>query len=412
MKRLKGVFCVFFLLLGADQALGFSVWPFYVRKELEDGSVQIRILPPFGLYERTKESLRYGILPFFLKEESLQKDSHNLYALYPLLRVSSSKREFSLSSLLVLNYLHKKDPDIHKRFIAFPVYFYEREPTYGPRWMLFPFWGSIKEFMGQDEISVRFFPSYLRVTNDGTSKTFRPFPFFATLSGNGAKGWDLFPFYGKEEDPGRRTESFVMWPFHTRRTDIREDGVWSAKVNFPVWAHLVNPQFETRMYGLYNKTVSKAQGFESKGFPWPFMMSSFDKETGARRTLRLFPFFQRQEYENYKAEFLLWPLWRFHGVKKGEHLYLRDDSVFFLYRNERKISLNGQEKEVEFHGLMPFFHVRDTKKGRNMRAFSLLEQVFPYNEAIEKTWAPLWSLLEIDEWGVSIFYDLIHFGGR
>jgi hypothetical protein len=225
-------------------------------------------------------------------------------------------------------------------------------------------------------------------------------------------GGDIFTFYGKEDHPRNRTEPFVLWPFDIRRTDIREDGVWVSKINFPVWAHLVNPKFETRMYGLYSKTVSKDDGFESKGFPWPLMVISHDKNTGTRRTIRLFPFFQRQEYDNYKAEFLLWPLWRFHGVQKGEHLYLRDDSVFFLYRNERKISLKGQEKEVDFHGLMPFFHLRDTSTGRKFRVFSLIEQVFPYNEAIEKNWAPLWSLFEINEWGVSVFYDLIHFGGR
>lgn len=412
MKRFKGFFFLCCLLLGADQALSVSLWPFYVKKELKDGSVQIRILPPFGFYERTEDSVRYGLLPLFMKERSLKKDGQDFYALYPLLRVHSSKREFSLSSLLVLNYLHKREPDTHKRFVVFPVYFYEREPTYGPRWMIFPFWGKIRGFMGQDEIFVRMFPSYLKITNDGVSKTFRPFPFFATLSGNGAKGWDAFPFYGKEEDPGKRTESFILWPFHIRRTEVHEDGLWTSKVNFPVWAHLRNPQFETRMYGLYNKTVSEAEGFESRGFPWPFMISSHDKKTGARRTLRLFPFFQRQEYDNYKAEFLLWPLWRFHGVTKGEHLYLRDDSVFFIYRNERKISLNGQEKEVDFHGLMPFFHTRTSDEGRRFRVFSLLEQVFPYNEAIEKTWAPLWSLFEKNEWGISLFYDLIHFGGR
>jgi len=274
----------------------------------------------------------------------LKKDEKTLYALYPLLQVRSSERETSISSLLVLSYVHQREPDGEKHFRIFPLYFYERDQTYGSRWMFFPFWGTINRFMGQDEIFVKFFPAYLRVTNKGVSKTFRPFPFFASLSGEGAKGWDLFPFYGSEEDPGKRTESFVLWPFHVRRTDIREDGPWISKVNFPVWAHLSNPQFETQMYGLYNKTVSKADNYESKGFPWPFMVNSHDTKTGARRTLRLFPFFQRQEYDNYKAEFLLWPLWRFHGVSKGEHLYLRDDSVFFLYRNERKISLDNQKK--------------------------------------------------------------------
>jgi hypothetical protein len=412
MIRLVGLFAVWLFFLDVGHAFGLSLWPFYVRKELENGSVQVRILPPFGLYERTKDAVRYGILPFFLKERSLKKDEKTLYALYPLLQVRSSERETSISSLLVLSYVHKREPDVEKRFRIFPLYFYERDQTYGTRWMFFPFWGTVNRFMGHDEIFVRFFPAYLRVTNRGVSKTFRPFPFFASLSGEGAKGWDLFPFYGSEEDPGKRTESFVLWPFHVRRTDIREDGPWISKVNFPVWAHLSNPQFETQMYGLYNKTVSKADNYESKGFPWPFMVNSHDTKTGARRTLRLFPFFQRQEYDNYKAEFLLWPLWRFHGVSKGEHLYLRDDSVFFLYRNERKISLDNQRREVEFHGLMPLVHVRDASFGRKIRVFSLLEQVFPYNEGIEKTWAPLWGVFERNEWGISVLYDFIHFGGR
>jgi len=143
--------------LDVSHAFGLSLWPFYVRKELENGSVQVRILPPFGLYERTKDAVRYGILPFFLKERSLKKDEKTLYALYPLLQVRSSERETSISSLLVLSYVHQREPDGEKRFRIFPLYFYERDQTYGTRWMFFPFGGLSIASWGRTKYSSGFF---------------------------------------------------------------------------------------------------------------------------------------------------------------------------------------------------------------------------------------------------------------
>jgi len=273
----------------------------------------------------------------------------------------------------------------------------------------FPFWGTLKDFFGQSEIHVRLFPLYLKVTNHNASKTWKPFPFYATLNGNSAKGKDFFPFYGYEKDGERRKELFLMWPFHVRRFDKKEEGRWIYKLNMPIWGHLMNPKYETKIYGLYHKTLSHEGNFVSKGFLWPFVASSHDLESSKQRTLRVFPLFQTQNIDNYKAEFFLWPLWRFRGVEGGNYLYLRDDSIFFIYRYERTITLKNKERKTRFFGFMPFFHVKDYEEtAMKFRIFSLFEQIFPYNETIELIWSPFWAVFEKDRWGYSIFYDFIH----
>ncbi len=401
----------------AERAHGFElrVWPLGEIARSE-GATHTRLLGPFLEWRREGERRALAIRPLltYATDSKLGESSGSF--LYPLTSWSSAADEFSLRFLGVGSYVWRREPPVdrpYRRELTIVPFVFFRSGDAGTSFSLLPFYGNVEHLLGYERVRMVLFPLYLRLEEPRWRKTWLPFPFFSKVGGAAGEGTRLWPIYGHTRLGTDYEATYVAWPLYVRAAAHpgRADQM-TSRISWPLFSTIDSPQLESRSYGflplvflpLYTHTIDRTTNSEITGFPWPAWMHQDDLTTGARRSTRYTPIYERRETENLVSTFYGWPFYRHREGRGDDAGYERTDVLFVLYRDQ----VEGEAAtRLHSRALLPLWISRDGVDSGDAQALTLLDGVFPKNETLRESWAPLYRLYGTERHGDETRHDVL-----
>jgi hypothetical protein len=376
MKRafLKGVIFLSAVVL-CGTAAASSLFPFYDNVQTEQGSF-------------------FAVRPFYshtVVEEGQIRDY-----LWPIYSRKEFKDEQS-SRALIFWYTHKfdaKDASPRQRNWLLPVYFQGRDVNGKSYFALFPLGGTIKEFLGRDEIMFVLFSVYgkSRINDVKTTSVF--WPIYSHTRGEGIQRDRVFPIYGKSILEGRYDKRFMLWPFWTSAEYFYPGDSGKSWILFPVCgrAKLENESTWWVIPPFFRFTEGAKQN--RLYCPWPFIQKvesdKFDK-------FYIWPLWGEKQFAdglNHRT-FVLWPIFWSEKSEESNLVKIRRMALpfFFLDRSFRREEGVSEKERVEVANYWKIWPLMSWQREGDVSRFRMLE-LWPVKGSapIERNWAPLWTL--------------------
>ena len=393
MKRtfLKGfIFLTAAVLYGT--AAASSLFPFYDNLATEQGSF-------------------FAVRPFY--SHTVVKDGQIRDCFWPLYSRKDFKDEQS-SRALIFWFTHKfdaKDASPRDRNWLLPVYFQGRDVNGKGYFALFPLGGTIKEFLGRDEIMFVLFPVYgqSRINDVKTTSVF--WPIYSHTRGEGIQRDRVFPIYGKSVLEGKYDKRFVLWPFWTSAEYFYPGNAGKSWILFPVCGRSKLEQEKTLWVIPPFFRFTKGEKQDRLFCPWPFIQKTDSKP---HSKFYIWPLWGEDRYAAGPTQrtFLLWPLlW---SEKTGSDSLLRTHRMAlpFFYQDysvqcEKGVS---PEKRTTVSNYWKIWPLMSWQREGDVSRFRMLELWPLKNSApVERNWAPLWTLYKRTDMEGIIRKDILWF---
>lgn len=340
--------------------------------------------------------------PFYSSVDDPAHDRTASDYLWPLATKRSLRNQSNWRALIFFGFNH--DTEVKKpryRLWLIPFYFQGRDAKGLNYRAVFPLGGSLHEFIGRDEINFVLFPirSTSKLNDLRTSNWL--WPIISETKGDETYRRRVFPFYGYSRRDGQYEKKFVMWPIWNQSRYYYTNSSGFGYILFPLVGHMKLTDQETwwAIPPLFRFTHGKQ---EDKIYcPWPFFQYAKSHNTNAPgaaliqraeykgyEKLYIWPLWGHKRIGNLDQTFYLWPLiWR-QQVERTDYTQRRFLVVpFFIAQSEQKES---GEISKRYNKFWPLYSYR--RQGDESR-FRMLE-LWPFAEAaaVERNWAPLWTL--------------------
>lgn len=387
-------FYVWFALLGllapaaanANRSDPFDAGFLASRYTDPQGDQRLKVAGPFFEMAQSTQGWRLvAVRPFYSKVEDPEHDRARQDYLWPLGSSRKIGKEEQARYLVFFSFKHgEKKPDRRYRFWLLPFYFQGRDAHGETYHAVFPFGGTIKEFIGRDEISFVLFP--LRSTsklNDLETSNWL-WPLISKTTGDGVERERVFPFYGHSHREDAYDKRFVLWPFWTDVEYFYKGSAGKGFILFPVTGHMKLENQETWWVLPPFFRYTKGDHATRLMAPWPFIQ----RETGPVDKFYLWPLWGHKRVGSLDRHFFLWPLIWDETVTRGEERQDRFMLVPFYFHSTQGVT--NQPPRQRNLKLWPLFSYR--RDGNDSR-FQTLE-LWPLGDygAVERNWAPLWTI--------------------
>jgi len=373
MKRafLYGFICL--TLCGA--AAASSLFPFYDNIRTEQGS--FFAVRPFYSHTVVEEGqIRDYFWPLYSRKEF--KDEQN-------------------SRALIFWFTHTfdaKDASPRDRSWLLPVYFQGRDVNGKGYFALFPLGGTIKEFLGRDEILFVLFPVYGQSRINDVKTTSVLWPIYSHTRGTGIQRDRVFPIYGRSVLDGKYEKQFVLWPFWTSAEYFYPGNSGKSWILFPVCGRSKMEKESTWWVipPFFRFTDGEKQ---SRLFcPWPFVQKIISEP---HSKFYIWPLWGEDRYTAGPTHrtFLLWPLlW---SEKRGDTNLVKTSRmalpVFYQDYTVRHEEGTSPEKLTKISNYWKIWPLMSWQREGATSRFRMLELWPLKNSApVERNWAPLWTL--------------------
>ena len=403
MRFLSFIVLTLMLLGGASVQAGqparvLSDWgPFYYQGTNVHGHAVARAAGPFWEQKRDeKDRTLEAWRPVYSK--SVDPGAHPERWLkeyvWPLgsLRGHGNNRSGWFLTVIYMND-DVTNPDARRRLWVLPFYFGGHARDGKDYWALFPFGGTIREFLGRDEIKFVLFPLWSRSRVNEVEATSILWPFFSRADGDGIHHRRFFPFWGVTTKEGQWAKRFILWPFWTQAEYFYRGAKGKAWILFPLYGQSKLEDQLTTWYLPPLFKVAEGNGNRRVTGPWPF----FQRSEGDIEKFYLFPLYGWKRIEDKENErvvhrsFVLWPIgWRI-GVTSPQTTADSYQVLPFFYKNDR-VHTDPADRDKEEHNLSfwPLF----TSERQGDTARLRIPDLWPGKNpgGIERNWAPLWTL--------------------
>lgn len=417
-----------------------------------DGAVRRLAAGPFSETAAAPDAstLRAPLRPFYASSSSPLGGRTDWDALWPLAQGKTLGTDLSWRVLLAFRHIDDlSDPASPRRFWLLPFWFSGRAADGAPYRALFPFGGTIGDFILKDRIAFVLFPLWARSRVDDVTTTDILFPLVSrtTTPDGRIDKFRVLPFYSRSSFSNHYAKTHVLWPIWSHARYAYPNSSGTAWVLFPLVGRtsltdqrgwMVLPPFFQHAAG-----PSATRTYA----PWPF----FQRETGPRDKLYLWPFWGRRADGPLRRTFVLWPFFTAEHDAWGLERTVRRSFFPFWHRRADYRALDPAAPRVRpsrrpspdaprpasspsavpadptppalvasSTRLWPLFtHTRTTAlPGRpgdpdrvpavRFRAPSLWP--FPEAAPVERSWAPFWTLLDYRSAGpassLSLFWGL------
>jgi hypothetical protein len=324
--------------------------------------------------------------------------------LWPLGTTRDLGHQTSWRALFFFGFNHdNKTNQPRERAWYIPFYFSGRDASGQTYRAVFPLGGSIHEFLGRDEISFVLFPirSTSRLNDLHTSNWL--WPVYSVTTGPKTYRFRVFPFYGKSVREGQYEKRFVLWPFWTQSRYDHPKSSGSGFILFPVVGHmkLTDQEVWWAIPPLFK--FAHGQKLDQINAPWPFYQYARSKVPGEAAH----PLFQQHPAGNYYAKRYVWPLWGrrqmggidrtfalwpllwWQTVERPAVIQHRFQAVPF-WMSQRDVAVSNQQVVARYNKLWPLYSYH--RQGDESRFRTLELWPFAETAAVERNWAPLWTL--------------------
>jgi len=367
-----------------------AVGPFYYSQEADSGDI-------------------VAFPPFFSDYDNPGVEAHEDDFLYPLFTNGRYGHEKRWQLFQLINGVRGLEPDdaTFKQFTLFPIYFKQRSDDTNLNYTaVFPFYGTVKNRLFKDQIHVVMFPGYVQTRKRDVVTDNYFFPFVDVHHGNGMKGWQVWPFAGREHKvittvtngfgdsvmiPGHE-HSFYGWPFYLSQDNgIGSDEPEKLRASIPFYVYARSPAVDstTVLWPFFTVIDNRARKYHEWQAPWPFIIYARGED---KHTSRVFPFFSESHNATRENDSYVWPFYIYSRLHADPLDQQRKRILFFLYyRYSVKNTEMGWER-VRLD-MWPFFEWhRDFNGNERLQVLAPLEPAIPDNSRIERNWSPLWSV--------------------
>lgn len=377
----------------------FDFGPIASRTYDLNNDERLRILGP--LFERARAGDGMDLVaarPLFSTVDDPARDRALIDYAWPVGMSRTIHDENQWRFLFFFGFNHTtNDPGDRYRTWLIPFYFQGRDASGETYRALFPLGGTIKDFVGRDEVSFVLFPLFSRsALNDiSTVNVFWPLVSKTTSSRGHISRGRVFPLYGYNIHDGKFDKRFILWPFYTRAHYQYEKGHGHSHMLFPLYG-VVDLDTEKTLWLLppfFRFTDGQQQDITYA--PWPF----FQRRVGnGVDQLYVWPIWGRKKFEERDTRFYLWPFfWTQTDRRPGEQVTRFHAVPFFSHTAVRAATTNmpaAADAEVlaRRHKCWPLYSYRRDGDASRLR----FPELWPFADApsVERNLAPFWSLVE------------------
>ncbi len=357
------------------------------------GHSRVRALGPLIESRRDGEGQRFhAVRPFYSRTEDRARDRTVSDIVWPLGMVKHWKGETDWR--VFPSFGHDFDADdgsSRHRWSLFPLLFGGEDINGRKYFAFFPLGGTIREFVMFDRVTFVLFPLYTYSEQEGNKTHSVLWPIFSRTKGADISRWRVFPFYGVSRSEERWTKHFVMWPFWTSVKYHYPDQQGGGFVLFPLFGKVDSGECSSRMIlpPLF-KWERGADDYRAVNCPWPFIQYRRGK---IDRTY-VWPLFGTRAMDNDRKWFALWPILSGRCMEREDHVVRHLRAMPFVFyeskTHDSKTSDASTDVFSRYFKLWPLVSYRRENAASRLRVLAL----WPLKQtpAIERNWAPLWSL--------------------
>ncbi len=360
------------------------------------GTAEVVVSNPFYAKTQTKDGSFFAVRPFYSKTVTEDKETQDV--LWPLYSRTSFLSEESSRALVFWFTQESMDEkkSFHRWRWLFPLYFQGRDTTGTNYFALFPLGGTLREFLGRDEITFALFPLFSKSRIDEVKTTSVLWPIYSRTRGDSIRRDRLFPICGTSVLDGKYKKKFVLWPFWTSADYSHPGNSGRTWILFPFCGQ-TEAEKERTLWLLppFFRFTQATQ--ENRLFcPWPFVQKI--KSEWLDR-FYLWPFWGRDRYQGGVSQrtFLFWPLFWSEKSEQPQSLLTHRMALPFFF-SERSVHRGTDEFNATntmdsiYWKIWPLmsWHRNDSTSRLRMLEFWPLKETKP----IERNWAPLWTLYQ------------------
>jgi hypothetical protein len=412
LKRIT-ICCFGLVFLWLSQAQGqdwLHIGPLFDDFQLTlDPGHRTEVLGPLFYSEQKDTQKTWALPPLFSDTTDAGVDSREYDFAYPVLTYRRYGLEHRWQLAQIFSFAGGQNGDEQKaeRFSLFPFYIQQRSEEPGQDYTaVFPFYGHLKNRIFRDEIFFVAFPIFGETRKADVVTDNYLYPVFDLRHGDGLKGWQVWPFYGKEhKDVTTRTNGFgdvdtvgghdswfAAWPiFLHDLSGIGTTNPVRQQAILPIYSTMrsTNRDSTTVIFPFFSHIIDREKKYNEWETPWPLVV--FTRGEG-KTTSRIWPFFSQAHNEYLESDWYLWPVYKFNRAHADPLDRKRTRILFFLYSDTvQKNTETGQaERRVDFFPL--FTHRRDYNGSTRLQILAILEPFLPNSKSIERDYSPVWSL--------------------
>lgn len=351
-----------------------------------NGDQRVKAVGPFFEMAQSPQGWRLvAARPFYSEVERPESQQERRDYLWPLGSWGKTGPEEVSRYLIFFSFKHGEEkPDRRYRFWLLPFYFQGRGASGETYRAVFPFGGTIRDFIGRDEISFVLFPIHSTSKLNTLETSNWLWPLISKTTGEKVERQRVFPFYGISTREGQYKKRFVMWPIWNDVEYFYPGSSGKGFVLFPIAGHMkLEDQESWWALPPFFRYKTGDRGTYLLA-PWPFIQ----RETGETEKLYIWPLWGHRESHGKESTFYLWPIiWNQTATRgrEGEHRFM---VVPFYYQLTRGVTNEPpHQREVKFWPLFSYRRVGEDSKFHTLELWPLGD-----SGAVERNWAPFWTI--------------------
>ena len=289
-------------------AEGFDFSPLAAHDRDVNGNERWRFLGPLIEYRQAPEGASFwAFRPLTSRMDMPSNRWTERDVLWPFWTGKRFNNEYHWRFLVVMLWhnFNVQDPDGRYRFWMIPFYFQGRGKDGQNYLAVFPFGGTLRDFLTYDEAGFALFPlaGYARVNDVQTRYYLWPIVSSTHSEAHGIDQFRVFPFYGYSRRRADYDKSFILWPFWTQVRYGIPGSSGDGYVLFPLWGHVKLEDQESWMVVPPFFRFSKGAKLSQVNCPWPLIQQS----SGRTDKFYLWPFWGYRAQNHFRYQFVLWP---------------------------------------------------------------------------------------------------------
>lgn len=369
--------------------------PLYSRRTETNGAVVVRAAGP--LFERRLAGEASGLAfrPVYTREVRPDMNRVEGELLWPLGEYSARSPEAGWRVGVAWYRCFDTSAERPRwRFWLLPIYLQGRGASGRAYAAVFPLGGRIEEFLGLDEYVFAWWPLWSKSRINRQTTTDVLFPIWSRTTGPNADRLRVFPFWGRSTRHDRHEKRFILWPVWTWARYDHPASHGTGWILFPFYGRLDLSDQTSQMWLPPFFRIAHAEQMNRFDMPWPFIRY----QTGQRNQLHIWPLFGRTTDPRVDRSYIAWPIaWRLRVARPTEVTRSYWVLPFLHYRRTEPrlppadLAAPRPPAAVEWK-VWPLADGEQAGDRTRWRALSLwpTRNLTP----VERSWAPLWTLVE------------------
>ena len=271
---------------------------------------------------------------------------------------------------------------------------------------LFPFGGTIHEFLGRDTIHFVLFPIYGKSRINEVQTTSVLWPIGSRTKGGRVDRFRIWPFYARSTLEGEFEKKSVLWPIWNTVEYTNDRNPGGGFILMPFYGHIETERADNYwvfppVFRYMNSDVQRIIHA-----PWPFIQLA----DGEMKKRIFWPLYGKKSLGTLTRQYWLWPIIWNNRTQYAAHEQRRQ-FVVPLFTHQRNIAtkpVKGHAVGDVLSSYWKLWPLMSWERSGDRSRFRTLE-LWPLRNTpgIERNWAPWWTLYRRMNHGGEISHHLL-----